>query len=210
MTDILPISSAKALRLARRLLRDGEVIAFPTDTIYGLGANAFERYAIREVFAIKERPTDKGLPVFIAHINDLNLVAHRVPNQAWPLLNRFWPGALTVILPRNPQLPADVSGGQDTVAVRIPDHAGCLELVTQFGQPLIATSANLSGHPTPATAQEVATQLGGRIPLILDGGPSPQAEASTIVDLTTSPPRIVRAGALATDMLQDVLPGLIV
>ena len=208
MTDILPATSPKAVKLARRLLREGELVAFPTDTVYGLGANAFERYAIRQIFAVKERPPDKALPVFIYQLDDLNQVARRVPNQAWPLLQQFWPGDLTVVLPRNPALPEEVTSGQPTVAVRIPNHMLCLDLVTQVGRPLAVTSANLSGQPAPTTAEAVAEQLGDRIPLILDGGPSQIELPSSIIDLSVSPPRLLRQGRLTLEMLREYLPDL--
>lgn len=209
MTQILPATSPKAIKLARHLLRDGEVIAFPTDTLYGVGANAFERFAVRQIFAVKERPPDKALPVFIYQIDDLNLVARQVPSWAWPLLQEFWPGALTVVLPKNPKVPDDVTAGQDTVAVRIPDHPVSLELVIQVGRPLAVTSANLSGHPNPTTAQGVAEQLGGRIPLILDGGPISTGQASTIIDLSVNPPRLLRPGPLSLAALRNFLPDLV-
>lgn len=209
MTEILPATSRKAIKLARRLLREGEVVAFPTDTVYGLGANAFERFAVRQIFAVKERPPDKALPVFIYQIDDLNLVARHVPNQAWPLLRAFWPGDLTVVLPKNPALPDDVTVGENTVAVRIPDHPVSLDLVVEVGRPLAVTSANLSGQPTPLTAQAVAEQLDGRIPLVLDGGPSPTSQPSSIVDLSVSPPRLLRQGRLTLEMLREFLPDLI-
>ena len=142
MTEILPATSPKAIKLARRLLREGEVVAFPTDTVYGVGANAFERFAVRELFAIKERPLDKGLPIFIYQVDDLNLVARDVPNQAWLLLQRLWPGALTVVLRKNSALPDDVTGGQETVAIRIPDHPVSLDLVIQVG-PRVATTQSI-------------------------------------------------------------------
>jgi L-threonylcarbamoyladenylate synthase len=208
MTEILPATSRKAIKLARRLLREGEVVAFPTDTVYGLGGNAFERFAVQQIFTIKERPHDKALPVFISQINDLNLVARHVPNQAWSLLQIFWPGDLTVVLPKNPALPDDVTAGEKTVAVRVPDHPVCRELVVQVGRPLAVTSANLSGQPTPTTAQAVAAQLRGRLPLILDGGPSPTTQPSTIVDLSVSPPRLLRQGRLTLEMLREHLPEL--
>ncbi len=208
MTKILPATSRDAIKLARRLLQEGEVVAFPTDTVYGLGANAFERFAVRQIFTIKERPPDKALPVFIYQIDDLNLVARRVPNQAWPLLQTFWPGDLTVVLLKNPALPDDVTAGENTVAVRVPNHPVCLDLVIRVGRPLAVTSANLSGQPTPTTAQAVAEQLHGRLPLILDGGPSPTTQPSSIIDLSVSPPRLLREGRLTLAMLQEFLPDL--
>jgi L-threonylcarbamoyladenylate synthase len=208
-TEILPATSPKALKLARRLLREGEVIAFPTDTVYGLGAIAFERMAVRQIFAIKGRPPDKALPVFIYQIDDLNLVARHVPNQAWRLLKALWPGDLTVVLPKNPALPDDMTAGENTVAVRIPNHPVCLELVVEVGRPLAVTSANLSGQPTPTTAQGVAEQLGQRIPLVLDGGPSLTDQPSSLVDLSVTPPRLLRQGRLTLQMLREFLPDLI-
>lgn len=208
MTEILPATSSKAIKLARRLLREGEVVAFPTDTVYGLGANAFERFAVNQIFAIKERPPDKALPVFIYQIDDLNLVARHVPNRAWPLLHALWPGDLTVVLPKNPALPDEVTQGEKTIAVRIPNHPVCLDLITQVGRPLAVTSANLSGQPTPITAQAVAEQLRGRLPLILDGGPSPTTLPSSIVDLSVTPPRLLRQGRLTLEMLREYLPDL--
>ena len=174
LAKILFTASGEAIKLAGRLLQEGEVVAFPTDTLYGVGADAFERFAVRRIFSLKERPPDKALPVFVCQLDDLELVARQVPDRAWPLLQKFWPGALTVVLPKNPKLPDYVTAGQNTVAVRVPDHPVCLDLVIQVGRPLAVTSANLSGYPNPTTAQEVAQQLGERLPLILDGGPVQQ------------------------------------
>jgi L-threonylcarbamoyladenylate synthase len=208
MTEILPANAAKSIRRAVHLLREGDVVAFPTDTVYGLGANAFERFAVHQIFEIKQRPADKSLPVFIYQIDDLNLVARHVPNLAWPLLQNFWPGALTVVLPKNPALPAIVTGGQSTVAVRIPDHPTSLELVIKTGRPLAVTSANLSGRPTPKTAQGVAEQLGENLPLVLDGGPSSTGQPSTLIDLSCTPPRVLREGPISVPDLQAFLPDL--
>ncbi len=208
MTQILPATSRKAIKLARRLLREGEAVAFPTDTLYGVGVNAFERFAVRQIFTVKGRPADKAIPVFIYQIDDLNLIARDVPNRAWPLLQKFWPGALTVVLPKVAALPSDVTAGQDTVAARIPDHPVSLDLVIQVGRPLAVTSANLSGQAAPTTAQGVAQQLGGRIPLILDGGLTAVGQPSTIIDLSVTPPRLLRQGAIDFAALQEFLPDL--
>ena len=206
MTQILPATSPKAIKLARQLLREGEVVAFPTDTVYGLGASAFERFAVRQIFTLKKRPPDKAIPVFIYQIDDLNLVAQNVPNQAWPLLQKFWPGPLTVVLPKVAALPDDVTVGQSTVAVRIPDHPVSLDLVIKFGRPLAVTSANLSGQPTPNTAPEIADQLGPSLTLVLDGGPSSSDQPSTIIDLSVTPPRLLRPGPITLDELKEFLP----
>ncbi len=208
MTQILPATSGKAIRLARRLLFEGEVVAFPTDTVYGVGVNAFEPFAVRQLFEVKQRPPDKAIPVFITQIDDLNQVARQVPNAAWDFLRHFWPGALTVVLPKSPHLPADVTAGADTVAVRLPDHPLCHQLVVRLGRPLAVTSANLSGRPAPTTAAQVAAQLGGRLPLILDGGPTPTPNPSSIVDFSVSPPRLLREGDLTLAALRAYLPNL--
>jgi L-threonylcarbamoyladenylate synthase len=208
MTEILPATARKSIRRAVHLLREGGVVAFPTDTVYGVGANAFERFAVRQIFEVKQRPADKSLPVFIYQIDDLNLVARDVPNQAWPLLQKFWPGALTVVLRKNSALPDIVTSGQDTVAVRIPDHPVSLDLVVKMGRPLAVTSANLSGQPTPPTAQGVAKQLGEELPLVLDGGPSSTIQPSTIIDLSSKPPKVLREGPISVSELQQFLPNL--
>jgi L-threonylcarbamoyladenylate synthase len=209
MTKILPANSRKSIRAACHLMQEGEVVAFPTDTVYGLGAKAFERFGVRQIFELKKRPNDKGLPVFIAQVDDLNLVARRVPNAIWPLLQQFWPGALTVVLPKVAALPDDVTGGQDTVAVRIPDHPVCFDLLVKMGCPLAVTSANRSGLPTPSTAPGVAAQLGDELPLILDGGRSPGSQPSTIIDLSVSPPRLLRLGPVSLATLREFLPDLV-
>jgi len=208
MTQILPATSRKAIRKAVHLLRGGDVVAFPTDTVYGVGANAFERFAVRQIFEIKQRPLNKSLPIFIYQIDDLNQVARNIPYQAWPLLQKFWPGALTVVLLKNSALPDDVTSGQDTVAIRIPDHPVCLDLVIRTGRPLAVTSANLSGQPTLTTAQGVAQQLGKDLPLVLDGGPSSTTQPSTIIDLSNTPPRLLRQGSINVAVLQAFLPDL--
>lgn len=208
MAQISPANTKKSIRAARFLLLEGELVAFPTDTVYGVAANAFERYAVRQLFEAKQRPADKALPVFITQIDDLNQVARNIPNRAWPFLQHFWPGALTVIFQKSPNLPPDVTAGQDTVAVRLPDHPVCHQLVVAVGHPLAVTSANLSGHPAPTTAEQAAAQLGGRIALILDGGPTPTPHPSSIVDLSVSPPRLLREGDISLAQLRQHLPDL--
>lgn len=208
MTEILPAHSTKAIKHAAHLLLEGELVAFPTDTVYGVAGDALQHFAVRQIFEAKQRPRDKALPVFITQIDDLNQVARSVPNAAWPFLRQFWPGALTVVLHKSPNLPPELTAGQDTVAVRLPDHPVCHDLVARVGHPLAVTSANLSGRPSPTTAQEVAAQLGGRIALILDGGPTPTPHPSSIVDLSVSPPRLLREGDVTLAALREYLPDL--
>ncbi len=207
MTEIRTVNP-KSIKKAIHLLREGEVVAFPTDTVYGVGVIAGNRFAVRQLFLAKQRPADKPLPVFITQIDDLNQVARDVPNAAWAFLRQVWPGALTVVLRKSPHLPAEVTSGGDTVAVRLPDHPLCYELVARVGRPLAVTSANLSGLPAPTTAQEVAAQLRGRIAMILDGGPTPTPHPSSIVDLSVTPPRLLREGDLTLAMLREHLPNL--
>jgi L-threonylcarbamoyladenylate synthase len=207
MTEILPISR-KSIKRARRLLRDGEIVAFPTDTVYGVGVNAFDRSAVRKLYKAKKRPAEKAVPVFITQIDDLDQVARDVPDKAWKLLKKFWPGALTVVLLCSPNLPDEVTAGQDTIAVRLPAHPVCLELVKKVGSPLAVTSANISGQAAPTSAEDVLAQLEGRIALILDGGQTPTPHPSSIVDLSVYPPRLLREGDLSLDILKEYLPKL--
>ena len=191
---------------AAALLRKGGVIAFPTDTLYGLAASVYNRDAVARVFAIKGRPSDQGLPVLIGGMAQIAEVAMDVSDDALALARRFWPGPLTLVLKRRPELPAEVSGGLETVAVRHPDHAASLALIELSCAPLTGTSANVSGGPQPVTAEEVVRQIGGAVDLVLDGGPCAVGEPSTIVDATMSPCRVVRAGALTVEQLRSVCP----
>lgn len=195
MTQILEARSSQALELAARLLDQGEIIALPTDTIYGVGAVAFNAQAVAKIYQIKERPSHKAIPVFVKSLAELERVCRDVPSAALPLLEEYWPGGLTVILSAAPTLPGIVTNYGPTVAVRIPDHPVVLDLLALVDQPLAVTSANVSGQPTPPTAAEIEAQLGKRLPLILDDGPSPGGVASTILDLTQAPPKILRQGA---------------
>ena len=153
----------------------------------------------------KQRPRDKAIPLLISGVETLAQVAVDVPEAAFVLARRYWPGALTLVLRRNPRVPDAVTSGQETVAVRAPDHRVTLALIAALDAPLAATSDNLSGQPAPDTAQGVLDQLGGRIDLILDGGTCPGGIASTIVDLTVSPPAILRAGGISRQEIMDLL-----
>ncbi len=191
---ILPIDNPVALDKALTLLQQGEVIAFPTDTVYGVGAAGLNSAAVVRLFAVKNRPRTQAIPLLLADPSDLGSVCPTVPAAAIELAARHWPGGLTLIVPAAPHLPAELLAGGNTVAVRVPDHLWLRELIRRLGQPLAATSANLHGEPNPVSATMVETRLGGRLPLILDGGPTPGDIPSTIVDVTGPEPKVLRHG----------------
>jgi len=198
------LSAEKAsIGVAARILAKGGLVAFPTDTVYGVGAHVFQPDAVERIYVAKVRPRDKAIPILLPQADDLPLVAEGITETAWLLAERFWPGGLTLVLPRKASIPDVVSAGGPTVAVRVPDHSVVLALIAALGAPLAATSANLSGHPSPVTAQEVEAQLGGRIELILDGGQCPGGIPSTVLDLTADPPAILRAGAIGVEEIRS-------
>ena len=190
--------------IAAILLRENGVIAYPTDTMYGLGAIVFNRSAVSSVFVIKGRQRDQALPVLVASESQLREVAADVSDEAMALARKFWPGALTLVMKRHPELPLNVTGGGDTVAVRLPDHPCPQSLISACGSPITGTSANKHGGPDPITAKEVQRQLGSRLSLVLDGGPSPLGVPSTVIDVTTSLPRVLRQGAISIEDLRTV------
>jgi len=187
---------------AVEVLRGGGIVAFPTDTVYGIGAHGMLPQAVEKLYAAKERPRDKAIPLLLPGLEALPAVVATVPEAARALAARFWPGALTIVLRRSPNVPDAVTAGGETVAVRVPDHALTLALLRALAAPLAATSANLSGEPAPDTAEGVLAQLEGRIDLILDGGRCPGSVASTVVDLTVDPPAVLRAGEIGLDALR--------
>ncbi len=206
MVEILPAREKKSLTIAADALRRGEIIVLPTDTIYGVAAMAFNPDAVEKIYAAKNRPPHKAMPVFVASLAEMPRVCREIPTAAQPALQALLPGALTVILPAHPALPGIVTNFGNTVAVRIPNHPVVLALLAQVGEPLAVTSANLSDQPTPPTAAGVVQQLGDRVSLVLDDGPSPRNEPSTILDLTQSPPKILRHGAISATELARFFP----
>ena len=180
-----------------KILKEGGVIAFPTDTVYGLGADAFNLKAVERVYEIKNRPEYLPLPLLIADIAQLTTVAEPAFGIAWLLANRFWPGGLTLVLPKTVSLPHYLVKGS-TVAVRIPNHPICLALIERLGRPIIGTSANISGKASALTAYEVKRQLGDKVDLIIDGGRCPGGNESTIVDVTHEVPMVLRHGIIPT------------
>jgi L-threonylcarbamoyladenylate synthase len=203
-TERLSLSNPAAIPTAQRVIASGGLIAFPTDTIYGVACDPFNPTAIQRIYEAKERPEAKALPVLIGDFSQLAQLASSITDAVEAITQAFWPGALTVILPKAPRLPAELSP-YPTIGVRMPDLAVTRELLRATG-PLATTSANISGGPNPTTAQNVFEQLGGRIELLLDGGPTPGPTASTVVDLTTLEPKILRDGPISHANLQSCLP----
>lgn len=196
-TRVLPLN--QGIDQALDLLGRGHAIAFPTDTVYGVGADGLRAAAVQQLFAIKDRPPTQAIPLLLADPADLIAVSSGVSEQAQRLAERYWPGGLTLVVPAATHLPADLLAGGATVAVRVPDHPALRDLIRQLGRPLAATSANLHGHANPRTVQDVVAQLARRVALVLDGGATPGDVASTIVDVSGAVPRVLRQGVLRVD-----------
>jgi L-threonylcarbamoyladenylate synthase len=205
-TKVLPVTE-ESMAKAVRILSAGGLVAFPTDTVYGVGAHAFQPQAVEKIYAAKIRPRDKAIPLLLATPDDLSLVAESVPPDVHLLTERFWPGGLTLVL-RKRAIVSNAVSPSPTVAVRVPDHPVTQALIAALGAPLAATSANMAGNPSPVTTREVVRELGGRVELVLDGGPCPGGIPSTVLDLTTDPPTILRSGAIAEADIRDILPSL--
>ena len=199
-TQIIPASEIQS---ALEILQSGGLVAFPTDTVYGLGALAFDNNAIESIYTAKDRPIEKAIPILIGDLIDLDQVAVDIPDMALHFAARFWPGPLTCIVPKKLTLPLAVSATA-TVAVRIPDHSDARALLRAAG-PMAVTSANISGGASPSTAQEVYDQLKGRIPLILDGGKTQGGIPSTLVDCTGEKPVVLREGPISLSELMAAL-----
>ena len=191
-----PVLPEQEIELASRLLSEGGVAAIPTDTLYGLAADAFNAAAIERVFAIKERPVGLALPVLLADLEQLASVARELPEAVHALAYSYWPGPLTLVLRRAETLPMRLTAGGDTVAVRVPAHPVPLELARRLGRPITGTSANISGAQNPVTLNELRCQVGGRVDCVVCVGPLPAGTASTIVDLTSDAPKLIREGAI--------------
>ncbi len=203
--DMTEKISPEGIRLAGEILKNGGLVAFPTETVYGLGANALDEEAAAKIYAAKGRPSDNPLIIHIARIEDLEKIAERVPRQALRLAEAFWPGPLTMIFQKKEIVPYGTTGGLDTVAVRMPDHKIAREVILCGGGYIAAPSANTSGRPSPTTAAHVAEDLSGRIDMIIDGGSVKIGLESTIVDLSGETPVILRPGYINQEMLQEVI-----
>lgn len=186
------------------ILKQGGIVAFPTDTVYGLGACANIRQAVERIYRVKERPQNKALPLLLAHTSQISEVAEPVPQIAWLLADKFLPGALTIVLYKSNSVPDIITAGGKTIAVRIPAHPIPVALAEGLQAPIVGTSANLSGKPSVLTADEVYSQLGDKIDLVIDGGRCPGGRESTIVDITGEVPVILREGAISREELEKV------
>lgn len=210
-TEILPALTGdnelntESIDRAAALLRVGEVVGIPTETVYGLAANAFDEKAVAKIFKAKGRPQDNPLIVHISAFEEIRELVSAVPEAAKKLADAFWPGPLTIILPKSSRIPDAVSAGLPSVAVRMPSHSVARAVIARAGVPLAAPSANLSGSPSPTNAKTVFDDMQGRIPLILDGGGSRVGVESTVITLCTEVPRVLRPGGVTVEQLRAVL-----
>jgi L-threonylcarbamoyladenylate synthase len=198
------------IKFAAEIIKRGGLVAFPTETVYGLGADALNPEAIRKVFYAKGRPSDNPLIVHIANIKDIDSLAKRVKKTAITLMQKFWPGPLTVVLNKRRKVPDIVTAGGDTVAVRMPDNKIALALISASGVPIVAPSANLSGRPSPTRPRDVIADMMGRVDLIIDGGQTEIGIESTVIDMTTLPPQILRPGIITVEEIESIIGKVIV
>ncbi len=190
---------------AVRVLQQGGLVAMPTDTVYGLAANAFDDQAVQRIFAAKDRPPHNPLPVLIASPTQLTIIAWQIPPTAWQLAEQFWPGPLTIVLPKSPLISNLVTAGRPSVAVRVPDYPLTQAILEDCPFPVAVTSANLSGQPSVVAADQVAEILADWLDLLIKAPPCPGSQPSTVVDLTTSPPTLLRPGPVSIAELQDIV-----
>ena len=209
-TRILSADDKIAVAAAAQCLQKGELVALPTETVYGLGADGLNPAAVAKIFAAKGRPQDNPLILHIADPAQMELFCKDIPESAWRLAEAFWPGPLTMVMPAKDIVPKCTTAGLPTVAVRCPDCAITRDIIRKAGIPVAAPSANLSGKPSTTTAQHVYHDHAGNIPLIIDGGPCRVGVESTIVDLTEDPPRLLRPGGITPEQLTEVLGSLTV
>ena len=209
-TLLLASTDANTPILAAEMIRMGELVAIPTETVYGLGANGLDKAAVAKIFETKGRPQDNPLILHICGPEQIELFCHHIPQKAYDLAEKFWPGPLTIVLPAKDIVPKRTTGGLSTVAVRCPDSDVTREIIRLSGVPIAAPSANISGKPSTTTAEHVLHDHQGRIPLIVDGGPCRVGVESTIVDLTEDRPRLLRPGGITPEQLLEVLGDLVV
>jgi len=191
--------------LAGKLLREGELVVFPTETVYGLGANALDADAVRRIYVAKGRPSDNPLIAHVASLDGLSSLWRSIPDTAWKLAEAFWPGPMTMVLPRTDLVPDAVTAGLDTVAVRFPSHPVAQAVIREAGVPIAAPSANLSGKPSPTEAAHVLADLDGRVAAVLDGGPCAVGLESTVIAVQEGHVTLYRPGGVSVEMLEALL-----
>ena len=198
----------KQIKQAVNILKNGGVVAYPTDTVYGLGACMTDINAVDRIFQVKGRPKGMALPVLLSDLKQIEEIVAEFTPAAKRLADVFFPGALTIILPKSDYVPDNITGGGRTVAFRIPNHPVPLALVKGLGKPIVGTSANLSGHPSALTAAEAQNQIGDKIDMVIDGGKCPGGIESTVIDLSGEKPVIRRQGAISIEKLRKILPDI--
>lgn len=207
-TEIIKIDSplqTQEIKNAAKLLKSGNLVALPTETVYGLGANALDENAVKKIFEAKGRPQDNPLIVHISEFDEIYNLVTDVPQSAKALAREYWPGPMTIILKKTSLVPDAVSAGLDTVAVRLPNHDVTRAIIKEAGVPIAAPSANLSGSPSPTTAQSVFDDMNGKIPLIVDGGPCQIGVESTVISLLGEKPSVLRPGGITPEQIASVL-----
>ena len=204
-TLLLNANNPDDVRTAARILKDGGLVGMPTETVYGLAANALDGKAAARIFAAKGRPMDNPLIVHISEFSQIDRLVREVPDSAKKLAERFWPGPMTMVLPKSNLIPDEVSAGLDTVGIRFPSHPVARALISAAGLPIAAPSANTSGRPSPTTAEHVMHDLAGKIEAVLDGGACGVGVESTVLTLATDPPRLLRPGGVTLEQLRSVL-----
>ena len=209
-TLVKPACAPDCAQLAADIIKAGGLVALPTETVYGLGANGLDPEAVAKIFQVKGRPQDNPLILHIAEPQQLEALCHHIPQSAWRLAEKFWPGPLTMVLPARDIIPKCTTAGLSTVAVRCPDCEITRQIIQLSGVPVAAPSANISGKPSTTTARHVLDDHNGKIPLIVDGGPCRVGVESTIVDLTEDRPRLLRPGGVTPEQLLEVLGDLVV
>ncbi len=209
-TLLLPAQAANTPSVAAELIKNGELVAIPTETVYGLGANGLSEDAVAKIFLAKGRPQDNPLILHVADAKDIENFCHSIPKAAYDLADAFWPGPLTIVLPARDTVPKRTTGGLSTVAVRCPDNAVTRQIIRLAGCPIAAPSANISGKPSTTTAAHVLHDHDGKIAAVVDGGPCRVGVESTIVDLTDARPRLLRPGGITPEQLIAVLGDLVV
>ena len=199
-------TTKKQITAAVAVLKKGGLVAFPTDTVFGLGALADNVEAIKRIYEVKQRPASQAMPLLLSSLDEVDSVAMEVSETARRLMRRFWPGGLTLVVKKAAWLPDVITAGGSSVAIRVPDHPVPLALIRQVGKPLVGTSANRSGEDSPITVEEVFSQLGGKIDMIIDDGTPVLPGESTILDVTVDPPRIIRQGVVSRSEIEKITP----